>query len=213
LDDLPDTAITSEPSRRERRRQAILTAARDLFIERGFDGVSLSEVVRQSGGSLSTLYELFDNKLGLLRAVVANDRFDGFGRIESIIAGDDEPPAVLRAIVAEIHAALLDPRKVGLMRVVMGESLRSPEFAQGVYADAHVPFVEQLARAFAAWDAAGKVRMPDPFVAAELFLGLILHGAQLGAMFGGPCAVVHHHREERITEAVRLFLVGYGVRP
>lgn len=210
MSDSPCPSSVNEPDRRERRRHAILDAARDLFVERGFDGVSLSEVMRRSGGSLSTLYELFDNKLGLLRAVVANERFDGFGRIEAIIARDGDPAAILRAVVGEIHAALLDPAKVGLMRVVMGESLRSPEFAQGVYADAHVPFVQQLAGAFAAWNAGGKVRIADPAVAAELFLGLTLHGAQLAAMFGGPTAVDHENREERIAEAVRLFLAGYG---
>lgn len=35
-------------------------------MEQGYDGTSLAEIVRRSGGSLATLYDLFGNKQGLL---------------------------------------------------------------------------------------------------------------------------------------------------
>src|SRR3546814_1994530 len=57
-------------TRRQDRRKAILDAAESLFLDQGFDRVSLAAVVGQSGGSLATLYELFGNKQGLLRAVI-----------------------------------------------------------------------------------------------------------------------------------------------
>ena len=200
-----------EPDRRERRRRAILAAAKQLFLERGFEAVSLSEVVRCSGGSLTTLYDLFESKLGLLRAVVASERFDGIGRIDAIVARNDDPIATLDSIAGEIHDELLRPDAIGLMRVVMGESLRNPEFAQAVYAVAHVPFVDRLARIFAVWDATAKARMAEPRRAAEIFIGLVLHGAHMSAMFGGNCGISPQEREDRIREATRLFLAGYGV--
>src|SRR3546814_3108340 len=51
-------------TRRQDRRKAILDAAESLFLDQGFDRVSLAAVVGQSGGSLATLYELFGNKQG-----------------------------------------------------------------------------------------------------------------------------------------------------
>ena len=200
-----------ERDRRERRREAMLDAAKQLFLERGFDAVSLNDIVRRSGGSLSTLYELFESKLGMLRAVVAGERFDEIGRIEAIVAREDDPVTTLHAIAREIHDELLNPDAIGLMRVVVGESLRNPEFARGVYAVAHIPFVEMLARIFEGWNRAGKAAMPSPQVAAELFLGLILHGIQLSAMFAGPCGLSDADREDRIREATRLFLARYPV--
>ncbi|MDB5683381.1 MAG: TetR family transcriptional regulator [Sphingomonas bacterium] len=191
----------------------MLDSAKELFLERGFDAVSLAEVVRRSGGSLSTLYELFENKLGLLRAVVASERFDGIGRIEAIIARRDDPVTTLQAIAGALHDELLQPGTIGLMRVVMGESLRNPEFARGVYVVTHVPFIDCLSRLFASWARDDKAMMPEPRHAAELFLGLILHGTQFSAMFGGPCALPTADRESRIREATRLFLTGYGIHP
>src|SRR3546814_11345443 len=56
-------------SPRERRQSAILDAAESLFLEQGYERTSLAEIVKRSGGSLATLYELFGNKQGLLRAI------------------------------------------------------------------------------------------------------------------------------------------------
>ncbi|RYD43145.1 MAG: TetR/AcrR family transcriptional regulator, partial [Sphingomonadales bacterium] len=51
-------------SPRERRQSAILDAAESLFLEQGYERTSLAEIVKTSGGSLATLYELFGNKQG-----------------------------------------------------------------------------------------------------------------------------------------------------
>src|SRR3546814_10447198 len=56
--------------RRDSRRLAILDAAEQLFLEKGFERAKLSEGIRRSGGSLATLYALFGNKEGLVGAVV-----------------------------------------------------------------------------------------------------------------------------------------------
>ena len=71
---MPEAAAKFDPqasSRRDARRHAMLDAALELFLEKGYGAVSLNEVVRRSGGSLSTLYDLFGGKLGLLKACVA----------------------------------------------------------------------------------------------------------------------------------------------
>src|SRR3546814_14641572 len=65
-DDVPSLPDT----RRENRRRAILSAAESMFLEEGFERVSLGAIVRRSGGSLATVYDMFGNKQGLLRAVV-----------------------------------------------------------------------------------------------------------------------------------------------
>src|SRR3990172_9523505 len=69
-------AETSEPEpqgsspRRVARRQAILDAARELFLERGYDGISMGDVVERAGGSLATVYSCFGSKEGLFDAIL-----------------------------------------------------------------------------------------------------------------------------------------------
>jgi AcrR family transcriptional regulator len=49
--------------------ERILDAAESLIRERGFDAMTVAEVVQRSGSSVGSLYARFRNKRGLLRAV------------------------------------------------------------------------------------------------------------------------------------------------
>jgi len=58
---------------RERLRASILDAARELFVERGIDAVSMREIARKINYSATTLYHHFADKEALLQAVCDED--------------------------------------------------------------------------------------------------------------------------------------------
>jgi TetR/AcrR family transcriptional repressor of mexJK operon len=188
----------------------MIEAARTLFLERGYDAVTLGEIVRMSGGSLSTLYELFQNKAGLLDAIVAEERFEGLERLDAIVARGESPAATLLAIAASIHHDLMQCHVIGLMRIVMAESLRDPAFARSIYENAHLPRLAWLADLFGGWAARGQARIADPMLAAQFFFGLVLHGAQTRALFGA-LADADSSDDQCLGEAVNLFVAGYAI--
>src|SRR3546814_2220272 len=104
-----------DTTRREDRRQAILDAAESLFLEQGYERVSVNAIVQRSGGSLATVYDLFGNKHGLLYAVVDRARDEGLKGVEDIYAQDSRPGAILRelALRSEEHTSELQ----SLMRI------------------------------------------------------------------------------------------------
>lgn len=51
-------------------REKLLKAAEELFVESGFDGVSISEIARKSGTTKGHLYYYFKNKEELFEAVL-----------------------------------------------------------------------------------------------------------------------------------------------
>lgn len=64
--------MTYKPPRQRRSRESlerILDAAESLIRERGFDSMTIADVVQRSGSSVGSLYGRFDNKIGLLQAV------------------------------------------------------------------------------------------------------------------------------------------------
>jgi AcrR family transcriptional regulator len=70
-------------------RSALIAAGRDLFAERGFDGVSTEEIIAGAGVSRGALYHHFDGKVGLFRAV--------FEEIEREVTADvptEAPPGI-----------------------------------------------------------------------------------------------------------------------
>lgn len=60
--------------RQIRRRENILTAARELIAERGYEGVTMRDLATASGVAPKTLYHQFESKEKLLRAAV-EERF------------------------------------------------------------------------------------------------------------------------------------------
>lgn len=71
-----------------RQRQEILSAARDLFSEKGYHSVSMHEIAQNAEFAIGTLYKFFQNKEDLYKALVMEqcDRFE-----EAITHAIDDP--------------------------------------------------------------------------------------------------------------------------
>lgn len=58
---------------RQRQAQAtasmIVTAAKDLFLERGYSGTTIEAIAERAGVAVSTVYAVFGSKRGILRAI------------------------------------------------------------------------------------------------------------------------------------------------
>jgi len=103
------STLAYKPPRQRRSHESlerILDAAEALIRERGFDDMTIAEVVQRSGSSVGSLYARFNNKLGLLRAVqlryharVQNDIFAAF-------SGDHPRDESLQEVVARIVSVL-----------------------------------------------------------------------------------------------------------
>lgn len=174
-----------QPSPRERRHGAILDAAETLFIEQGYDRTGLAEIVRRSGGSLATLYELFGNKQGLLHAIAIRWRDETKEeRLGRVATSGASPVETLMDFVRSELEIWQSPRTVALLRVLVSEGLRDRDFALQTYRDLHLPFIAELSCLFAAWAAAGRARIDDPEATAHLFLSTISGDMMLNRLFG-----------------------------
>ena len=193
--------------RREKRRGAMLAAAHEMFLEQGYDAVSLSDVVARSGGSLSTLYGLFGNKRGLLRAVMQDQFERDMRELDGLISRGSSPEELLLDIAHGTQDYLTAPDMVRFMRFVIGESLRSPEFGQKFFENVHLSFIKRYAGLLSRWDAEGLLRVPDPDLAARQFISLVLHDLHVRAIYAsGAGAAPNPHEAE---QAVALFLSYY----
>lgn len=169
--------------RRGERRKAILDAAEELFLEQGFARVSLGAIVRRSGGSLATVYEMFGNKQGLLRAVVHRRRDEGMGGLLNI-PGGETPAETLRRYAHQCHAFVTAPRSIALLRIVIGESLVHPEFGREFHDDMNSDASLQLAQCFLEWTAQGRAAVDDPDAAVQLYFAMVMCNAPIKAMLG-----------------------------
>lgn len=177
------SAVTVD-KRREERRDAIIDAAETLFLEKGFERVSLSAIIARSGGSMATVYELFGNKQGLLYAVVERGRARGLDDLDGLVCEIESPREALLTIARLLHDHLTTQHSIAMMRVVIVEAMRDPEFARTFHSDVHLAFVREIAACMHRWNEAGLTCFDDPDAAAELFLATVVCDAQLKAMKG-----------------------------
>lgn len=170
---------------RERRHGAILDAAEALFIEQGYDRTSLAEIVRRSGGSLATLYELFGNKQGLLHAIAIRWRDETM--LERMERAQEEAQSnidVLMDYVSRECEFRRSPRAIALIRMLVSECLRDRDFALQTYRDLHIPAIDELSALFADWTAAGEAEIDDPEAAAHLFMSILTGDSLLSTLSG-----------------------------
>src|SRR5271168_280599 len=64
--------MPNKRSRGEVRNSKLQKVAADLFLKRGYDGVSIDKIVELAGGSKSTVYSEFGGKCGLFIKSIEN---------------------------------------------------------------------------------------------------------------------------------------------
>lgn len=199
--------MTAEPEcdRLDRRRRAIIEAALRLFIEQGFEGTTLGNIVELAGGSLSTVYKLFGNKDGLLEAVVFEQAASGEYLIRAAAESGLPPASVLHRIADKLHAQFLDPTVVALVRIVIARSIGDAEFARRFFDRTATSTRDALEQLFARWRSDGVEFEGEPSLLAEIFLGLIVGDLQTEAISHG---VARQVSPERLQARTGFFIRG-----
>jgi AcrR family transcriptional regulator len=98
-----------------------MTAARELFTERGYDGVGTEEIVRAAGVTRGALYHHFGGKAELLEAVYERLEAESTERVARVVLGSElESP--LEAMRAGIEAFLDECAKPELQRIALHDA-------------------------------------------------------------------------------------------
>jgi len=204
---------SARETKREIRREAILTAAYDLFLEKGYDATTLGDVVSRSGGSLATLYEMFDNKPGLLRAMVSH-RCESLGAsLEAALGGAEPVQEGLRLIGQHMYRELLNPRAVGLKRVVIAQTLIQPDLGKLLYESGPAAGQHRVAQYLEQKMRAGELRTADPMAASQMFFQMIMGHFQQLLLMGQLDMPSEDEKAEHLDFALFAFLKIYSPEP
>jgi len=115
------------------KQQQILTAARSLFLHRGFDGTTTDALVEAAGISKETLYRYYASKDELLVAVIHDMAARRHARTADVVlpagAAMRTLEASLKRLVETGLAEMMRPDYLNLLRLVVAESGRRPKIA------------------------------------------------------------------------------------
>ncbi|MFE1546634.1 TetR/AcrR family transcriptional regulator [Streptomyces sp. NPDC058718] len=205
-------------ARAARKRQAVVRAARDLFLREGF-GVGMDAIAAEAGVSKVTVYNHFGSKEALFTAVVA-------GALDEPLAGGEEAegpdlellvaadgPDALKAALTDAgrawaRAVRADGEGRALRTLVATELHRFPELGRAWRAHGpagHHPAVADALRTLAD---RGLLEIPDLEVAVLQLYSLLVFPQMVFEQYGTELA--EELGDRLVTDGVEMFLRRYA---
>jgi TetR/AcrR family transcriptional repressor of mexJK operon len=213
--DLQTSAI-AETGRSERRRQAIVQAATEVFLRHGYVGATTDEVATRASVSKQTLYKHFSDKEHLFAEVILDTTVqvvDGLSNaVVSTLQDAQDVRKALRDLADGFLHGLLQPDVLRLRRLVIAEADRFPEVGRAWFDrgfDRTLVIVGEAMRRLA--DRGLLHNLSDPTLAAYQFAALVMYQPMNQVMFAGTDALPSADELNRIADsAVEMFLATYG---
>jgi len=214
-------ALSQEPSpccgpkplgaktRRDRRREAILDVAREVFSEEGYDAASMSTIAARLGGSKGTLYNYFRSKAELFEAYIEETCAQHAEDLFGVPLEGSDLRDVLTRVGERLLSLILSDETTRFFSLVVAAAQQSPATGQIFYDSGYRTGIRRLADYFEQARAEGTIVAEDCHRAAEDFLNLC-HGIQIKRVLK---VIPLPSAEEIHAEAVHMatiFLRAYG---
>ncbi|AWU97801.1 TetR/AcrR family transcriptional regulator [Azospirillum ramasamyi] len=233
---MPDTGLETRGveygagtgTRGHARCRALLDAAAVLFVEKGYAGTSLTDVLRLAGGSRTTLYAHFGDKDGLFRAMmeehcaqVLDDMAPDTLALDAAApdaagTGSEQfadPEERLVRIALHIMHALTEPQTTAILRTLISEGARVPDIVETFFRVGPERTRERIAGCLRELAEAGRIRVADADAAAQAFCGMVTGNLLMERLILPDRPVDMPAVEAYVRACVRLFLRGAAPSP
>lgn len=201
--------------RGEKLREHILYAAKDVFLDVGFERATMDMIAARAETSKRTLYAHFESKENLFLAVIELVRGLFLGKLKTPSDYPGEPAEALTLFCGRFLESLLYERTIRMCRLCMAEADRFPEGAARYYDVVFSVAQERLGKYL---NETFGISAEESLEGAQALLGLVLYPRFLRALFGMD-ALSDRLEEEGIRaefdlrsvhEAVTKFALGYS---
>ena len=198
-------ARTLDPAAHAVRRDTFLDAAQRLIQTKGYEQMSVQEVIEAAGTSKGAFYHYFDSKAALLEGVIDRMVVGATAHVESLLRDANlDAPAKFRGMFSGIASFKTERRELllGLMQTWLSDTnaIVREKFRRGVIAQL-LPFYTELIRQGIR---EGSFSVTSPEHSARVMLALLL-----GANEHASRLYMANHAGEVPFEAVEGALNAY----
>jgi AcrR family transcriptional regulator len=162
--------------RKDARPAEIVTAALQVFVERGYAATRLTEVARRAGVSKGTVYLYFQSKEALLKAVVRETIVPVLAQGEALAQSfTGSARELFERLVREYWRLVGETALAGIPKLMMAEAENFPELAKFYYEEVVTRGHRLMAGVLERGIRNREFRPVDVRVAAKLAMGPLLH--------------------------------------
>jgi AcrR family transcriptional regulator len=124
---------SSRAARAAERRQAIIEAALDEFIARGFAATRLDDVAKRAGVAKGTIYLHFKDKEALFQELIRTALVPLIGRLAAPPPAGASVRAALEGFAKTFAQEVVTTRRGDIVRLIVAEGARFPGIADFYY--------------------------------------------------------------------------------
>ncbi|MGP1486067.1 MAG: TetR/AcrR family transcriptional regulator [Campylobacter sp.] len=200
-------------NRGTKRQEKFIQVGLDIFLEKGYEDTSLTDVIEKSGGSLASIYKFFKNKEGLFQAIVERG-FDEFcTEIESKInlANLDKIDEFLTKFATIFFDIICEKKTTLITRIMMSEGAKNGGALGKMFAEQILSKVDTtLVRFFEKPEIKSQLNPQlNPQLAATLFAAIIRSPYHYNAvLLNDDIILSKKERIEHVRTCIDLFLNG-----
>ncbi len=196
--------------RAERKRQAIVAAAREIFVRHGYDA-GMDLIAEAAGVSKVTIYNHFGSKEQLFTEVISEAFSQALGgaaepSLQALTRGGDLRET-LTAVARGWVAGILRPEVTDLRQLIVREACRFPDLSRNWLQCSPQRFAPVIAAALRELSASGEMDVPDPDLAVIQLYALTVYPHLVRSMFG--TSLGQRATEDLLTSGVDMFVSYY----
>ena len=159
----------------QKKMDQVIRAARKLFVEKGYRGVSIPEIVKESGVSVGAIYLHFSNKEKLAETVYQITLQQFMELFSERLSGKESIQDKLRAFSELVFEITEEDSEMMEYMLTVRKEIRSKKLFPLCSSDAFL----EVQRIIANGIALGEIKPGPPLVAAISYTGVILRAVEL----------------------------------
>ncbi|WP_119145043.1 TetR/AcrR family transcriptional regulator [Pseudomonas reidholzensis] len=191
------------------KRQAILEAAKALFLSLGYGNTSMDAVAAAAGVSKLTVYSHFTDKQTLFSSAVMATCQSQLPELIFELPEDVPLDQVLLNIGRSFQALISSDEAVKLSRLIIALGSQDPSFGAFFYEAGPKRVVAEMEALLRCVAERGLLRIANPLHAAEHFFCLIKGAPDYRLLLGCAPALEGDEAEAHVREVVELFIRAY----
>lgn len=180
----------------ESRKEALLDAATEVFLEVGYTGARMSLIAEKAGASMETLYARYPTKAELFTGIVERKCSSMLNSIGPL-SPDREPREALTTYGTKLVATMTGPNTQKLHRLVIAGSIDSPELGS-IFWNAGPGRGFHVVRAYLEEQKLrGTLSIEDIDRSCDLLIAMFVGGTTLQATLGVPFPIQTREAQQK----------------
>ncbi|MGV8917514.1 MAG: TetR/AcrR family transcriptional regulator [Pseudomonas sp.] len=209
---MPDNSFVATGPGRPKdlaKRQAILDAAKNLFLRNGYASTSMDAVAAEAGVSKLTVYSHFTDKETLFSAAVLARCEEQLPDLFFEIPHGTPVDIVLTNIGRGFYALINSAESLELHRLMVAQGKQDSKLAQIFYEAGPQRIHQEMERILSEIDKSGSLRIDNPRLATEHFLSLLKGTCNFQLLIGCAAQPSEQEEKEHVREVVSFFMRAY----